>query len=244
MDIMTYAIESEVEQTHWWFVMRRKLFANEIKRLGLARDATILDVGTSTGTNLRMLSDQGYRNVRGLDFSDESIRWCAQKGLPPVYKGDVCCLPFADDSFDLVLATDIIEHVDDDAQAARELKRVLKPNGRVLITVPTFTSLWGVQDVVANHKRRYRLLPLLDILRAAGFAPERCYYFNFILFGPIWLARQAIRIFRLNVRNESLINSPLLNRILSVVFNLDITLAPRLRAPFGVSALVVAKKSD
>jgi SAM-dependent methyltransferase len=244
MNIATYAIEAKVEQTHWWFVGRRKLFASEIERLGLPQDAPILDVGTSTGTNLRMLTEQGYHNVCGLDFSEESIRWCARKGLPPVHKGDVRRLPFGDNSFDLVLATDIIEHVDDDTLAVRELRRVLKPSGHALITVPAFASLWGLQDVVAHHKRRYRMKPLLDKLGKAGLLPDRSYYFNFILFVPIWLARRVVQLFGIKLDSESQINSPLLNRILSGVFKIDISLAPHVRAPFGVSVLVVARRSS
>jgi predicted rRNA methylase YqxC with S4 and FtsJ domains len=77
MNVATYAIEAKVEQTHWWFVGRRKLFASEIERLGLPQDAPILDVGTSTGTHLRMLTEQGYHNVCGLDFQrgiDQVVR--------------------------------------------------------------------------------------------------------------------------------------------------------------------------
>ena len=108
------------------------------------------------GTNLRLLQELGIcRTARGLDLSDDAIRWCAEKGLGTVEKGDVCNLPFGEASFELVLATDIIEHVDDDLQAITEIRRVLAPGGTAIITVPAFQSLWGLQDDVAHHKRRY-----------------------------------------------------------------------------------------
>ncbi len=139
----TFACEAEVEEKHWWFVGRRRLFGGVIRDLTLAKEAAILDVGTSTGTNLRMLRDLGYSNVTGVDLNDDAIRYCKSKGFPDVRKGNICELPFADNSFDLVLATDIIEHVDDDLAALREVLRVVRPGGTALVTVPAFKSLWG-----------------------------------------------------------------------------------------------------
>src|SRR6516225_8415056 len=106
MEIATYAIEAEVEATHWWFAGRRRLFAREINKTGLPRTSRILDVGTSTGSNLRLLRDLGFHAVDGLDFNQEAIRYCREKGFGPVRHGDVSNMPFANGSFDLVLATD------------------------------------------------------------------------------------------------------------------------------------------
>lgn len=240
MDLATYAIEAEVESTHWWFVGRRVLFANEIGRLKLSLDVAVLDIGTSTGTNLRMLRELGFTNVFGLDASDEAIRFCASKGLGIVRKGDVCQLPFAAGTFDLVLATDVIEHVEDHAQAIAEIERILKPGGAMLVTVPAFQSLWGLQDDVAQHKRRYRRGELVRLIARKGLRIERNYYFNYILFAPIWLARQIIRISNIKIKSENEVNNPLINRVLFTIFSVDIATASLLRMPFGVSALVIA----
>src|SRR5438552_10308354 len=118
MDRATFEVEAAVEATHWWFVGRRKLFSKEILGRGLPSDARVLDVGTSTGTNLRMLRSIGFSNVEGLDLDEEAIRFCAEKGFGAVTRGDILNMPFEDCRFDLVLATDIIEHVDDDNRAA------------------------------------------------------------------------------------------------------------------------------
>lgn len=244
MDYATYVAEAEAEETHWWFVGRRALFARELRRLGVSADARILDAGTSTGTNLRMLGEEGYRRFVGLDLSPDAIRFAAMKGLGRVEQGDVCRMPFEDASFDVVLATDIIEHVDDDLKALEEINRVLTPGGTALITVPAFQSLWGLQDVVAQHKRRYLKGPLLTQIRSAGLVVGRTYYFNYILFAPIWLARQAIRWLKVEVSSENEINTPALNRLLGLIFSLDIVTAPWLRLPFGVSILAVAEKSE
>jgi SAM-dependent methyltransferase len=243
MDRDTYAIEAEVEATHWWFTERRRLFSRMIEHFGLTPDARILDIGTSTGTNLRMLRDLGYSRSEGLDASEEAVRWCAEKGYGKVTQGDVCALPFADGTFDLVLATDIIEHVDDDGAALREIRRVLKPDGRVLITVPAFQALWGVQDEIGQHKRRYRAAQVLQRAHDAGLVVFKKFYFNYVLFLPILLVRTFIRASRAKVRNENEMNSPFINRILTWIFRFDVWTAPLLHPPFGVSYLVVAGRA-
>lgn len=237
-----YAVDARQEQDHWWYVGRRKLFARLIATLGVASDEPVLDIGTSSGTNLRMLRDIGFSDVVGLDFSEQAIRFCAEKGLGAVQQGDITSMPFPDQTFSLVLATDIIEHVDDDALALKEVARVLRPGRSALITVPAFPVLWGFQDDVSGHKRRYRMKALLSRIRDAGLEPRQQFHFNYLLFGPIWLARQIMKVWRHSYRSESEVNTPFVNRILTSVFDLDISMAPRLAPPFGVSILVIAHK--
>jgi SAM-dependent methyltransferase len=238
----TFAVEAAIEAEHWWFVGRRKLFAREIARRRIGPAARILDLGTSTGTNLRMLREAGFRNIAGLDSSEEALRWCVDKLPGNVVKGDITRLPFGRDQADLVLATDVIEHLDDDRAAIREIARVLKPGGAVLVAVPAFALLWGLQDQVAHHKRRYRKHVVQQMLSDAGLVVERSYYFNYLLFVPILLARAVLRLLRPAVSSENEINFPLMNRALRAIFAFDVTTAPLLRPPFGVSALVLASK--
>ena len=242
MEIRTYALEDMVEADHWWFVGRRRLFSDIITSMDLPAGAAILDIGTSTGTNLRMLSNLGFRSMYGIDSSPEALRFCVKKGIGDVLGGDATALPFADHSFDLVLATDIIEHVDDDIGALREIHRVLKPGSRLLLTVPTFELLWGLQDKIGHHKRRYRLRELQEKMFKAEFSIIKSFYFNYILFVPILCGRRLIQIIGVKVENESQINTYWINRILSTVFLFDIRTAPRIRPPFGVSALAVGAR--
>jgi len=237
-----YAADARLESHHWWYVGRRKLFAKVIEGMGLDRVDPVLDIGTSSGTNLRMLREMAFTNVTGLDFSEEAIRFCAQNGLGTVHHGDITAVPFSDNSFSLVLATDIIEHVDDDVKALTEVARVLRPGRSAIITVPAFPVLWGFQDDVSLHKRRYRMGPLLERIRAAGLEPRQRFHFNYLLFAPIWTARQVMKLWRHSYRSESEVNSPLVNRVLSGIFSLDVLTAPRLAPPFGVSIFVVAEK--
>lgn len=244
MDSSVYAVEAEVEATHWWFDGRRRLFSKEISRLGYNSKINVLDIGTSTGTNLRMLRDSGFTNVTGLDMSEDAARFCEEKNLGKVLIGDVQAMPFDDEAFDLVLATDILEHVDDDKAAAREIARVLKPGGHVLISVPAFQSLWGLQDDVSQHKRRYRLEGLLPVLQSANLQIKQSYYFNVLLFAPIWLARQIIKYLNIKLKSENQLNSSPINAIFKMLFRCDVALAPIIRPPFGVSILAICRKSQ
>ena len=242
MQDSVYAADARNEEDHWWFVGRRRLFGSILRRLALPLDARILEIGTSAGTNLRMLRDLGFENVIGLDFNDEAIRFCAEKGFGVVQKGDITAIPFSDNSFELVVATDIVEHVDDDARALSEIARVLKPGAAALLTVPAFPSLWGFQDEISLHKRRYRMSPLRERIAAAGLSIETGFHFNYLLFGPIWLARQIMKLWSHGFRSESEVNSPGLNRILTALFRFDVATAPHLAPPFGVSILALVRK--
>lgn len=242
MELAVYEAEARAEADHWWFVGRRRLFEREIRRMSIARDAAVVDVGTSTGTNLRLLRGMAFENIRGLDLSETAAAFCRQKGLGEVRIGDICAMPFATDSIDLLLATDVVEHVDDDARAIAEIHRVLRPGGKALFTVPAFPSLWGLQDEVSHHRRRYRMSPFLDLVARAGLRVERSYHFNFLLFLPIWLARKAMRFTGSQARSENDLTPGWINTVLTAVFDIDTRLAPMLRLPFGVSLLCVASK--
>lgn len=243
MQASVYEVDARLEAEHWWYVGRRRLFSRLIHGGEMPVGEPVLDVGTSAGTNLRMLRDLGFTDVTGLDLNDEAIRYCAEKGFGVVRKGDITSMPFEDASFSLVLATDVIEHVDDDARALAEIRRVLRPGRSALITVPAFPSLWGFQDDVSLHKRRYRMDDLLARIRSAGLEPVRSFHFNYVLFAPIWAARQLMKLWKpASVQSESEMNTPLVNRLLGAVFAFDVATAPRLRPRFGVSILVLARR--
>jgi SAM-dependent methyltransferase len=243
MEQGSYDIEAQVEAQHWWFCGRRQLFASELRALNARIDAKFLDIGTGTGSNLRMLRQEGYRNVIGIDLDPLALRYCVTKGFKSLLLAEATNLPFADGQFDVVLATDTVEHIEDDESALHEIYRVLAPGGHVMISVPAFSSLWGLQDDVAHHKRRYRLPDLIQKMRSSGLQIRRSYYFNFILFVPIWLVRQFNRIVGIKLASENQINSTVLNQLLLRIFSLDIQVAPVLRPPFGVSIMILGQKT-
>ena len=243
MEQGVYDVEARVEAEHWWFRGRRQLFAAELRVLKVGMDAKFLDIGAGTGSNLRMLRQEGYRNVTGVDFNPLAIRYCLTKGFTSVLLGAATSLPFAEGQFDVVLATDTVEHIEDDQKALHEIHRILAPGGHAMIVVPAFPSLWGLQDDVAHHKRRYRMANLTEKIRSSGLQIRRSYYFNFLLFVPIWLVRQFNRIVGIKLASELEINSTGLNQLLFWTFALDVCMAPVLHPPFGVSIMMIGQKT-
>jgi len=237
-----YLVEARVSASHWWFAGRRRLFNRLIRALHPNQSWSILEVGAGTGANLPVLHGLEVRQVVACDLSVDALR-LARVGTT-LARADATQLPFHSNSFDLVLAADVIEHLDSDLAALREFVRVLRPGGHLVLTVPAFPSLWGPQDIVAQHRRRYRRSPLVTLVREAGVRVSTCFHFNYFLFAPIWLARKALLALGISVASENSINTSLLNRALTGVFYADVDTAPFVNPPFGVSLCVVAVKPE
>ncbi|MDQ3037174.1 MAG: methyltransferase domain-containing protein [Myxococcota bacterium] len=163
-------------------------------------------------------------------------------------RGSAYALPFADASFDAILALDVLEHLERDRDAARELRRVLAPGGVAIVTVPAFAALWSAHDEALDHHRRYRLAEIEAVLRDAGFAIEHASYYNFFLFPLVASARVAERL-RIAITGERdgradadlRVPPAPLNALFGAVLGAERALAPRVRLPFGVSCLVIAR---
>jgi SAM-dependent methyltransferase len=238
----TYPILFRVEQSHWWHIGRRKILAGFVEEICshiTDRRPRILDVGCGTGANLLMLSK--YGDAEGVDVSEDALAFCRERGLDRVKLGAAEALPYDDSTFDLVTALDVVEHLDDDLGGLREMRRVLRPGGRVLLFVPTFMFLWGLQDDVSNHRRRYRLSELRRLLEDAGFVMERATYANITFFLPILVVRKLMRLTGMKAESENNITVSSLNGVLGRVFGAESWILRYMNLPFGVSGLCVAR---
>jgi SAM-dependent methyltransferase len=241
----TYSIMYEVEGKHWWFLGRRKIieaFVENICREIGKRKPRILDVGCGTGANLQMLSQFGV--AEGVDVSSEALEFCRARGLAKVKQGAAETLPYEDASFDLVTGLDVVEHLDDDVAGLREMHRVLRPGGRALLFVPAFMFLWGVQDDISHHRRRYTLRELKQHLGAAGFSIERATYANMTFFLPILIGRVLMRLTRIRPSSENNITIGALNGLLGRILGAEGWWLKRMNLPFGVSIVCVARRDD
>lgn len=243
----TYAIMRRVEESHWWFVGRRRIIRSFIERLFPAKAKSekqvhILDVGCGTGANLEMLSEFGA--AEGVDVSPEALSFCEARGLKSVKLGAAEALPYDDNSFDLVTGLDVVEHLDDDLAGLKEMRRVLRRDGRSVLFVPAFMFLWGVQDDISNHRRRYTLKGLKQVVRAAGFEVERATYVNISFFTPILLGRLFMRATGLRPESENNITIGFLNGVLGKLFAAERGPLRHLNFPFGVSIICVARRVE
>jgi len=240
-----YPILFQVEESHWWYVGRRRIIQSLVERICATlknRNPSILDVGCGTGANLKMLAS--YGKVEGVDISPQAVEFCRQRGLESVRLGAAEQLPYENNSFELVTALDVLEHLDDDVAGLREMRRVLRPDGRVLLFVPAFMFLWGVQDDVSNHRRRYTLPSLLKAVEAAGFSVEWSSYANASFFLPVLVVRSVMRWLRLRADTEYRINIPSLNGPFAQLFAAEQFVLKRGKIPFGVSAICIARRVE
>ncbi|HMV47448.1 MAG TPA: class I SAM-dependent methyltransferase [Blastocatellia bacterium] len=242
---VNYEIIFDVEDDHWWFVGRRAVvFAQIEDALGTQASQLAgfqsLDIGCGTGATMDHL--RKYGEVQGIDLAMIPLSFSRRRGHLRTMCASATELPFADESFDLVTALDVIEHLEDDVKGLSEIRRVLKPGAPAVIYVPAFQALWGPNDDQSGHKRRYRLPQLQSAAERAGLKVERISYSNFAMFLPIWLGRKLLNLLGKTEASENRINHPFINNLLARLFAGEANWLRRHRLPFGVSVVCVVRK--
>ena len=179
---------AQLEDRHWWYAARRRLLADAVCQLEPGR---ALDVGAAGGGNTRVLRDFGWTAV-ALEYGADGAEVAAERGLR-VVRADATSIPVRDASLDLVVAFDILEHIVDDAAAAAEIFRVLRPRGHALIAVPCDPKLWSKHDVAVDHVRRYTRETLTALLTSARFELQAMTSWNVLLRPVVWMRRKSSR---------------------------------------------------
>ena len=180
------------EDRHWWYRGRRSVLGRVVAALPLAADARILDAGCGSGRNMVELARHG--TVTGVELSETSVCLARARDVGEVIEGSVMEMPLDGDSFDLAASLDVIEHLEDDLGALRELRRVVKPGGSLLVTVPAYQWLWSGHDEINHHHRRYTRRSLLAVAEQAGWECVRTTYFNSLLLPVAILLRVLDRL--------------------------------------------------
>jgi SAM-dependent methyltransferase len=181
----------EVDEHHWWYRGRRRIISVELERLPLPAGARLLDAGCGSGRTLEQL--RGYGQVCGIELSPDAAGLARGRGDFDVRIGRLEELPWAPATFDLITCLDVIEHTPDDRLTLRELRRVCKPGGWLLVTVPAYQALWSRHDEINHHYRRYVRGTLSSAAAAAGWQVERMTSFNSLLLAPAAAVRLAQR---------------------------------------------------
>lgn len=245
MNLLEYEKMYQSEESNWWYTGRRDLIMKAVRKF---RDTSedksmqILDAGCGTGINLRYL--KAYGKAYGLDISKEALKFSRIRGPSPLICGSLDKLPLKSKQFDLIVALDVIEHIQDDQAAVRELNRILRPGGCLILTVPAFQLLWSNHDLAVHHKRRYTRSELCDILRLGGFEIKRATYWNFFLFLPVVAMRMLKRATLCKQENKTdLIELPAsLNQIFYGLLKVENIILDWLELPLGVSVMCICRK--
>lgn len=234
MEKQLYPILYRIEEKHWWFKGRRKILSFFIENFIFKKNLSILDVGSSVGITMKHLTR--YGKVFGVDSSEEAKKFCELQDLK-VYKGDAFSLPFPDKSFDFVSALDLIEHLENDIKGIEEFCRVLKNDGYLVLSVPSFKFLWSSFDRLSHHYRRYSIFQLKKKIEKSGFKVLKISYVNFFLF-PLFLIFRLFGISKL----YSDLKIPPLNKILGTIFSLEPYFLKLVSFPWGSSIFSISKK--
>jgi SAM-dependent methyltransferase len=169
----------EIEDDHWWYSGRRRVIDEVLRGLALDDGSEILDAGCGSGRNMVELARHG--TVTGVELSETSVELARARNVGEVISGSVLDMPFPADSFDLAVSLDVIEHLEDDLGALREMRRSVTPGGSLLVTVPAYPWLWSGHDEINHHHRRYTRRSLELVAEQSGWEQVRTTYFNSLL---------------------------------------------------------------
>ncbi len=239
MQIEEYSNIDRRYNFYWWHIGRKKILECILKKYCHV-DSRILDFGCGPGGNIDLLKKFG--KVWGVDFSLEALNFAKNKPFEELRRNEPENIPFKDSEFDLVTAFDVLEHTENDLAIIKEINRVLKDDGFILLTVPAHTWLWSGHDMAMEHKRRYSKKDLLEKLKKGGFVIKKQTHFVFPGIFYIFYCK----ILKTKPKKGETLDITLpkfLNRILILWLVLEAKIIKMISIPFGTSFVVLAQKN-
>ncbi len=245
MNITEFKKLEEFEKDYWWHQGRFYLLRTLInKYLPNNKSMDLFEFGCGTGGTMSVLRTFG--NVGGIDISEEAINFCKSKGFKNLICGDIETYDFRDHygKYDGLFALDVLEHIQNDVLALRIAGKMMKPDGKLFITVPAHKFLWSEHDEANQHKRRYHSVELKHKLSEAGFKLEKYSYFVTFAFFPMFVYKMWKNIFKRSKHPESsYVRLPvLLNNFGIQILKLETKLFNIMKLPIGTTIVIVAKK--
>lgn len=239
-----YSLDYQFEQFHWWFRGRVEIVTKLLrKKVSKKLSLDILDFGCGTGAVMEKLSKWG--TIFGTDSSKIALAYCKKRDQKNLVLNDCYHFPFKRNTFDLILALDVLEHFENDVLPLSQWFVLLKEGGCLCCTVPAFSFLWGGEDMISEHKRRYNVKELKKKFEGAGFTIRKISYYNTFLFPIILLVIFIRRIFGKSYSDKTNV-FPLpswLNQLLYLVFKYESVFLQYQSFPFGASIICLAEKN-
>jgi SAM-dependent methyltransferase len=220
----------KIEENHWWYKERRRILKLLLRKFEVK--GTALDIGAGAGRNTRVLLEHGL-DALAIENEETGINLCKKNHIPCL-QGDVLNLPFAENSFSLITLMDVLEHIEDHEKAIKEIYRILKVNGKLILSVPLDMKLWSSHDEISLHKRRYDRKEILQLIEKERFDIILSFNWNSLMKPIVYLRRKH------KIGNDLIPPSPMLNKLLNAVIVIERTKLFT-RIP-GVSFFVVAQK--
>jgi len=247
MEAGEYIKMEEYEKDYWWHKGKLELLKSLYKKyLNKRKDLNIMEIGCGTGEVLKLLDNWG--EVAGIEYSDYAVKACRKKGFKDVLLGDVNSMDLSSryGTYDLIVASDVLEHIRDDLKTMETVKKLLKPGGLFFVTVPAYKFLWSTHDEALYHLRRYHSLEIKTKINDVDFRILKHTHFVATVFFPI----AAIRLLNNFVRRQAYPKSHYLplpkifNDLLTWFLKVETILINYISLPFGTTHVVVAMKDS
>lgn len=231
-----------LEEKHWWLIAKREISLQLLKRFVKKKGIKLLDIGCGTGKNIEILSMLG--KTWGIDKSREAINYCKKRGIKNIKIGKAEETGFRKNSFDVIVMLDVLEHVDDD-RTLKEIYRILKPKGLLIISVPAYQSLWSKWDEALHHKRRYDKKSLQILFKKNKLKVKKISYMFSFLLPPVFLLRKVKSLlFSNDYPSDFRLAPPLINSLMLNLSRLEHKLVLNNSVPFGTSIVCVLRKNE
>ena len=235
MDNKTFSRQIKNQKKHWWFQARKKIIDQIISSINLKKKKNILDFGAGSGVNLDMLRKHGLVDIHEQNKYARAIIK-KEKKIKNLYS----TLKIKKNFYDLILLADVIEHVKQPKELLKDLKKFLKKDGHILITVPAYQFLFSKKDEVLGHYRRYNKKLLKKEL--SGFKVENISYFNTFLCIPIIIMTMLNKFLKRDyIRQVETTPNFILNKLCYIIFASEKYFIKYFNLPFGISIYVLAK---
>lgn len=239
-----YEEMKRLQNSHWWFVARRRVIEAALERLPLQKNSKVLEVGCGVGGNVEMLSARG--TLLGLDIHEPAVKYC-QAAYPNLsfLHANIMDLDISSiGTFDSIFMLDVLEHLNDEELVLEKLKTILCEVGSLVITVPAYNFLWSQHDEFVHHKRRYTKKKIVALLTLSGYRVDYVTYFNSILLPLAIIQRVTLRIF--NRISDGHLSVPMrpINSFLRYIFGLESLILKHFDFKFGLSIMVIAFKAE
>lgn len=245
MQEIVYHTNYQNEDSYWWFTARNIIISKIINKIipSLSKQSKILDIGCGTGGFASYIS-KDY-DISCLDTSTTALDYCKKRGLSNLYNSTIAELPDEAKPFDAAIMLDVLEHIEDDKSALKDVHGILKEGGYYIMSVPAYKWMWSKHDEIHMHYRRYTKKEVTNLIEKAGFEIKYSSHFNSFLFLPAFLKRKLDKITGKEEKHKDPVDkvSDGMNSLFHKIFSFESKFLPAVSFPIGLSIIVIAQKT-